>query len=182
MSNLKKIERKDLDMLLEWRNREDVRLNFFHHQIITKAEHYDWFEKLAKDKSKEVLIYYQDNQALGLVSFSKLSFAKQENQTEEILTNRTAEWGFYSGEPEIKGIGTKMALAAFEYAFKKLDLDFIDSQVLEFNQKSINYHLKLGFEITNIEKNAYQRDKKFYDIYHLKLSKQKYFSMTAHMD
>ena len=129
------MEHKDLEIVLSWRNRDEIRLNMINDSIIKIEEHLKWFNKIKEQKNLEFLIFSINDVPVGIVNFSN-------------ITDHCCDWGFYIGAKKSpKGSGTVMAYYAIEYVFKKYNLlHNINSEVIAFNDASINFHKSLGFK------------------------------------
>ncbi|MBP3946185.1 MULTISPECIES: UDP-4-amino-4,6-dideoxy-N-acetyl-beta-L-altrosamine N-acetyltransferase [unclassified Psychrobacter] len=161
--NFRKLVDEDINRLYEWRNRDEIRLNMYNHDIIDYETHVSWFNKVGQDSTNQYFIYEQDGNPLGLVSFTNID-----------SSNKTASWAFYSANVSIRGIGSEMERLALDYAFKHLELNKLYCEVLDFNFPVVKFHRKHGFKIEGIKKQHYCRDGKYYDVYQLSLFKKDY--------
>ena len=135
MFSIRRMEREDLEIVLSWRNRDEIRLNMINDSIIKIEEHLKWFNKIKEQKNLEFLIFSVNNVPVGIVNFYN-------------ITDHCCDWGFYIGaEKSPKGSGTVMAYYAIEYILKKYTLlHNINSEVIAFNDASIHFHKNLGFK------------------------------------
>ncbi len=140
----------DLDRVLAWRNHEDVRRYMYSQHLISAKEHQNWFEKSASDPLRHLLIFQQDDISSGFVHFNL-----QANQ-------RIADWGFYLAPEAKKGTGSLLGLHALNYAFHQIGLHKVCGQALNFNQQSIRFHLKMGFQQEGILKDQYVDEQQGY--------------------
>jgi len=124
----------DLNIVLAWRNHQDVRRYMYTQHEISLDEHQRWFESALTDPHKHLLIFEVNHQALGFVSFSEAG-------NEEV-----ANWGFYVAPDAPKGSGRQLGQAALSHAFTKLNLHKVCGQALAFNARSIQLHQTLGFQ------------------------------------
>jgi len=132
---LKDIDENDLPFLLNWRNQESIREVMFNSNMILWAQHNQWFNKLQKNDSAISKIFYFDNIPYGVLNITQID-----------LVNNTCEWGFYIGSLTApKGIGTILGYTALNYIFQELHVRKLFAQVFDFNDKSINFHNKMGF-------------------------------------
>jgi UDP-4-amino-4,6-dideoxy-N-acetyl-beta-L-altrosamine N-acetyltransferase len=132
---IRRMQKDDLDLVLEWRNCPGVRCNMISNHIISKAEHSAWYEKKSVDDNYRLLIATKNHVRFGFVQIKI-------NQTEKI-----GEWGFYRDPLRNKGSGTELAKLAINYAFVDLDLHELWGFVLKKNIRSINFHKKNGFTV-----------------------------------
>jgi UDP-4-amino-4,6-dideoxy-N-acetyl-beta-L-altrosamine N-acetyltransferase len=149
-----------LDIVLKWRNSDDVRKNMYTSRQITKEEHLAWFEAISKSMTKRYFIFELDSKPLGVIGFVDIN-----------LTSRSSSWAFYSGDTAIRGIGSLMELTALDYAFNELKLEKLYCEVLEFNDSVIKFHKKHGFQQEGIFRKHHFDEGKFYDVHRLAIFK-----------
>ena len=123
----------DLETVLAWRNDANVRRYMFTQHEISPSEHRQWFERASNDPKRHLLIYECVGIPLGFVSI------------DEVALGGIADWGFYMAPDAAKGAGRALGIAALCYAFDTIDLHKLCGRVLAFNERSIQFHLKLGF-------------------------------------
>lgn len=134
-AELKDITEDDLQLLLKWRNQESIREVMFNSDMILWEQHSQWFNKLQRSDSVISKIFYFDHIPYGVLNITQVD-----------LINHTCEWGFYIGSPHApKGMGTILGYTALNYIFKELHIRKLSAQVFDFNNKSINFHNKMGF-------------------------------------
>ena len=130
---IREIREGDLPMLLSWRNHPSIGRFMLSNHLISIEEHEAWFfGELKNPKYKRLLIEEQGN-SIGYVQF-KLSSFKNE-----------AIWGFYKKPESPHEYGKKLGITALNYAFMTLKMEKIHGHVFTINQKSIAFHLSLGF-------------------------------------
>jgi UDP-4-amino-4,6-dideoxy-N-acetyl-beta-L-altrosamine N-acetyltransferase len=133
--HLRRMEEKDLEMVLKWRNSDHVRANSLNNQIITLDEHRSWFEKVKHSSDAICMIFECNRKILGVVNLTNID-----------KKNNKCKWGFYLGEEDLpKGTGTVMGYLGLEFAFDEIGFRKITGEVLAFNTRSIQFHEKLGF-------------------------------------
>lgn len=123
----------DLEIVLSWRNHEQVRRYMFARHLISKDEHEVWYSKANGDPQQHLLIYEVDGKRRGFARF-RLMDAMQ-----------IAQWGFYSAPKAERGIGRGLGRSALDYAFERLGLHRVQGEVIEYNSASVRLHEKLGF-------------------------------------
>lgn len=123
----------DLEQVLQWRNHPDVRRYMYTTHEISSSEHSEWYARASVNPAVTLLIYQQDGQAQGFVSFSRTR------------SWPVAEWGFYLAPDAPKGSGRALAGQALNYAFTEMMLQKVCGQALGFNKRSIGFHTALGF-------------------------------------
>lgn len=146
----------DLDQVLAWRNLKQVRENMYTHHVISPQEHRAWWERSRNDSSTRLFMFEMDGVAAGVITFSRYSGP-----------DGVATWAFYSGDTSRRGIGSAMELAALRHAFGELRVRKLECEVLDFNDKVTTFHLKHGFRVEGIFRDAYVRDGAHHDIWRL---------------
>lgn len=132
---LKEINESDLVFLLDWRNHAFIREVMFNSEVISWEQHSQWFHKLQQSDTAISKIFYFDNIPYGLLNITQID-----------PVNNTCEWGFYIGSLTApKGMGTILGYTALNYIFQEFHIRKLSAQVFEFNNKSINFHNKMGF-------------------------------------
>jgi UDP-4-amino-4,6-dideoxy-N-acetyl-beta-L-altrosamine N-acetyltransferase len=125
---------RDLPQVLQWRNHPDIRRYMYTRHEITAEEHRRWFERASADDTQCLLVFELDEIPLGFVKFQVLP------------EGHVADWGFYASPDAPPGTGRKLGQAALAYAFGSLQLHKVCGQALGFNERSIKFHLSLGFQ------------------------------------
>ncbi|WP_405115843.1 UDP-4-amino-4,6-dideoxy-N-acetyl-beta-L-altrosamine N-acetyltransferase [Paenibacillus sp. FSL K6-1217] len=119
----------------EWRNADHIRPYMNHDGMIPLEEHHRWMNAVAGDTSRLLRICYYLDTPVGFVQFSQID-----------RSHKTCEWGFYIGEKNSPpGSGTRMGILALDHIFREEKLSKVCAQILDFNQRSLSYHHKLGF-------------------------------------
>ncbi|NQX44480.1 UDP-4-amino-4,6-dideoxy-N-acetyl-beta-L-altrosamine N-acetyltransferase [Paenibacillus tritici] len=132
---LKELSREHSTLIWEWRNAAHVRPFMNHDGLIPLEEHHKWLNSIAKDASRLVRICYYQAKPIGFVQFSQIN-----------LEHQTCEWGFYIGNQDCpRRSGTIMGILALELIFQERQMRKVCAEILDFNQKSLSYHRKLGF-------------------------------------
>jgi UDP-4-amino-4,6-dideoxy-N-acetyl-beta-L-altrosamine N-acetyltransferase len=123
----------DLPIVLSWRNHEDVRRFMFTQHVISMDEHISWFARASVDPNRHLLIYQMGDKPLGFINIH------------EIAAGGIAEWGFYAAPDAPRGTGSALGRSVLQHAFQALNLHKLCGHAIEFNERSIRFHLSLGF-------------------------------------
>ncbi len=162
---LKPISNQDLKIVLKWRNSKRIKSFMYTDHQITWKEHYQWFESLKTNSQKKVfMLYYKATYPLGLVNFTNIS-----------KKNARCYWGFYIGEANApKGSGTIMGILALDKIFNEENIHKVCSEVIHTNNKSLNYHRKLGFVTEGRLVDHLWKDNRFLDVIPMALFQEKW--------
>lgn len=132
---LRSLEKKDLELVLSWRNDPAVRQAMYSQHEITWEEHQLWFQRMQVDESTRWYLYLnKDNEPNGVVYFTEWNAGQS-----------TAFWGFYANVGATPGTGMRMSLDALGYAFNQLGIQKLNAEVLASNPRSLEMHKKVGF-------------------------------------
>lgn len=144
----------DLNLILEWRNKDSIRSVMFNSEIITSEQHHNWFTDLNKSQSNITKIFSFDGIPYGVLNINKID-----------KINNSCEWGFYIGsQSSPKGMGTILGYTALNYIFDELLIRKISAQVLDNNSRSIYFHEKLGFSKEGILREQIVRNNSYLDV------------------
>ena len=142
----------DLERVLAWRNHPEVRRYMYTQHEITLEEHSRWFERATQDRSRHLLIFENDAVPLGFINIH------------QIATGGIADWGFYAAPDAPKGTGRQLGQAALRYAFTEAGLHKLCGQALAYNDKSIQFHLSLGFTQEGILRQQHFDGQHYHDV------------------
>lgn len=167
-SNLQKLTFSDLEMVRNWRNNPEVRKYMYTQHEISSDEHVAWYSKVSNDPLKTILIYRDNNKrAVGCVN---LTFSE---------STKHCNWGFYLSPNAQKGDGAKMGFKVIQYVFEMTDTVKLRGEVLEFNERSIRYHLRLGFRQEGGSVKRRFDEKKSHDVIHFGMNSRDYIAAKS---
>jgi len=132
VGRVRRMAHDDLARVLAWRNHPEVRRYMYTCHEIGMEEHARWFERASQDARKHLLIFEQGGQPLGFVNIG-------------LSAETVADWGFYIAPEAPRGSGRALGRAALAHAFGELGLHKVCGQALAFNERSVRFHLSLGF-------------------------------------
>lgn len=137
---LRAIEKKDLNKLLEWRNKPDFRLFFREYRELSMDNQLQWYEKYVLNDPNTRM------------------FAIVELETEELIgacglcyidwVNRNADFSIYIGKDDlyIDGVYAIDAANVMEkYGFEELNLHRLWAEIYSIDEKKIEFFEELQF-------------------------------------
>lgn len=138
------IQKKDLELIREWRNSKEVSKYMYSDSEISMEDQEKWFTSIHTSESSKYWIIEHDNKQLGVASLNMIN-----------KTFNSCYWAFYLGDTSIRnaGIGAKVEFLILDYVFNTLKLNKLRCEVFVFNDKVIKMHEKFGFR-----REAYYRD------------------------
>lgn len=142
----------DLERVFAWRNSYAVRRYMLTQHEISMDEHRQWFEFASQDPMRRLLIVEEGDVGLGFVQFK------------DVAPGGVADWGFYASPEAPKGAGSRLGVAALDFAFYTLELHKVCGQALASNEASIRFHRKLGFQQEGILRHQHRIDGAYLDL------------------
>ena len=71
--NLRPVEKKDYEKILEWRNDPDVRINSLTQHIISIDEHIEYWNDFLKNITNFAFVVTQDNKDIGVLKLKNIN-------------------------------------------------------------------------------------------------------------
>lgn len=152
MSGIRLMTEGDLEQVLFWRNHPDVRRYMYSQHEISLEEHARWFSRVSQDPGRHLLVFEVNRTARGFL------------QIHQIASGGIADWGFYADPDAPKGTGRALGDAALRYAFDTLGLHKLCGQALAFNERSIHFHLSLGFQREGVLRLQHFDGEQYHDV------------------
>ncbi|MDO9093335.1 MAG: GNAT family protein [Rubrivivax sp.] len=139
---LRAIEASDLDQLLAWRNRPELRRFFREYRELNATQQRQWFDsKVNGDPSTRMFaIVHQDTDTLlGAAGLCYIDWI-----------NRTADFSLYIGHEGLyidDTLAPDVAVTMIDYAFDELGLNRLWSEIYAFDEAKASFFQKLGFTL-----------------------------------
>ncbi|WOD18676.1 GNAT family N-acetyltransferase [Paraburkholderia kirstenboschensis] len=135
---LRLLEESDLPVTLEWRNRDGARQHFKTSDVLTWAQHYQWFGRY-QAKADDIVFMVEDlatRKRVGQVAIYSIDPA-----------SGRAEVGRFVVAPEFAGQGRmrEAIVALMRFAANQLSLSSVYLEVFETNLRARRLYRTLGF-------------------------------------
>lgn len=156
LGQLSCIQDSELELVLSWRNAPEVRLKMYTTHEISLAEHLTWWQETRQREDKKYLIYKRGGKPFGIVGFTLIN-----------KKNSNCSWAFFAAPNAPRGTGSLMEFLAIDHAFRILELNKLNCEVLEFNCQVIKLHKKFGFQLEGILRQNYKRGNDYFDVHQL---------------
>ena len=154
---LRLMEEADTDLIIAWRNREDVRRNFIYREPFTRQGHENWVNTMIRPGRavQMIIVDSADDTPLGSVYIRDID-----------RRHLKAEYGIFIGVPQARGrgIGTAAARLMLRYCFEEEGLHRIYLRALAGNRQAIRSYEKAGFVREGCLREDVCIDGEFYDI------------------
>jgi len=142
LQNFLELSTKESQMILEWRNNDNIRTWMDYKEIISIKEHQSFMKTLSETNEKVYFLVRKDKILLGVIDFIHID-----------KKNSSAEMGLYS-KPQLKGLGYLLMREILFYAFHTLKIHTIYARIRPDNDKAISLYKKFNFKQT-------KKDEKF---------------------
>lgn len=152
VTDVRPMNKRDLGQVLSWRNHPDVRRYMFTQHEISFDEHARWFAQASQDPERHLLVFEINRTPRGFIN------------VHQIATGGIADWGFYAAPEAPKGSGRAIGEAALRYAFETIGLHKLCGQALAFNERSIRFHLNLGFQREGVLRQQHFDAQQYHDV------------------
>ncbi len=154
---LRPITEDDTQLIVNWRNQENVKKYFFFREEFTGEMHRNWIKtKLETGEAAQFIVCLKDGDIpVGSTYLRDINYEE-----------KTAEYGVFLGEESIrgKGIGKEVLNLTLKFAWEELLLEKVYARAISTNAPSINSFLNSGFRVEEEVKNVPCSDGSYADM------------------
>lgn len=147
---LRAIERSDLSILLEWRNKPEYRKYFREYKELSSENQSNWYEKVVLNDRNTIMFTIEELTTKRLLGACGLCYID--------WVNRSADFSIYIGADNLY-IDAKYADdAAFimmRYGFEELGLHRLWSEIYDYDHQKIKFFERLGFSRDGVHREAH---------------------------
>ncbi len=153
---LKRLTENELEMLMNWRMREDISKGMFNTVKLTLEGQKAWFEKIKNDNTQIRWIIYCDGVPVGSMYLTDIDY-----------NNKRCESGWFVAEKEYRSLKLAMALQQnmYDYVFDTLKLNKIYGYILDNNKMVLRLVKTCGIEEEGLLKKHILKNGIFHDVY-----------------
>ena len=134
---IRRVDKKDTDLLWDWVNDTDVRSNSLNSESIGKISHQEWLNN--KIQSEDTLMYILESEG---IPFSQIRFDRVNQDDAEIDISVAKEF-------RLRGLGTLTLINTRLRAIEHLGIIRLIGTVLETNKGSCKTFINAGFRENN---------------------------------
>ncbi len=128
------LDTHDRDLILKMRNHPNVKKWMYTQDNISKINHIDFIKGLEGDVERDYFLVKCKEQVVGSINFTSVG------------VQNSVEFGIYVNPFEIvKNLGRILEESACYYAFDKLHVSKITLEVLENNDRAVNFYTNNGY-------------------------------------
>lgn len=156
----------DLVEILSIRNQPAVRNNMYTNHEIGAEEHRNWASGLRKSDDRKFFAVESDGEIVGVAGLSLIN-----------SLHKRADWAFYISEKcQGRGIGSALERQFIDFVFARFDVEKLNCEVIEFNEKVVAMHERFGFIREGFRRDHVIRDGKKYGAVLLGITKTEWES------
>ena len=95
--------------------------------------------------------------------------------------NKNAFYGILIGKSNLRGKGYAFdaLMAIMRYAFMDLGLNRLDTDIISYNVRSLQFHLKGGWKQEGVRRNWFYRNGQYYDKVIIGIAREDYFDLLS---
>ena len=165
---LRAIEPKDLNVILQWRNNENLRKNFREYREFSLLQINKWYESMIQDHKFEMFIIFdlETNESIGVAGITYVDWV-----------NRHGDVHFYIGKGEAwidKVYAPKAINLVLDYGFNIMNLNKLWAEIYEIDVKKLNFFKQLGFKVDANLRDHYYYKGTYYTSHILSLLRNEY--------
>lgn len=159
---LRKLTENDLEVLMNWRMREDISSTMFTDVKLTLDGQKKWFEGIEKDSTQIRWIIFADDIPIGSMYLTNIDYQ-----------NRRCESGWFVAEKSHRSLQLAMALQqnSFDFAFDVINLNRIYGYVIDTNLYVVRLLKLCGIQEEGILKQHAMKGGIFHDVYCVGITK-----------
>lgn len=163
---LRKIEEKDLEMIMNWRMLPEVTKYMYTDPILTLEDQMKWYKNIMTSNTEKYwIIALEDGTDVGVLSINNID-----------TKNKHCSWAYYIADIAArgKGLGRILECNIYDYVFFKMNLNKLWGEVLEFNTKVISIHEKFGSKIEGTFKEHIYKNGEFHNVVCVAITKKEW--------
>ncbi len=131
--NFTSLSRDEKELILSWRNDDNIRKWMYNKEKIPLKDHLNYIESLKNREDRLYLLVLENDIPVGVIDFTSI---------DKIC--KTAEIGLYAN-PSLKGKGEILMKNIIKYAFETLNLNSLYANLLFNNDKAFQLYKKFDF-------------------------------------
>ncbi len=144
-----------LELIREWRMREDITKYMNTDPKITSDQQKEWFHKVSKDETQHHWIVLVDEVPSGVINVFDID-----------RTNDRCSWGYYVANNEVRSLKLALTLewSIYEYVFNTLKLHKLCNETFVENKQVVKLHLLCGGHEDGIMKEHIYKNGQYFDV------------------
>ena len=153
---LKRLTENELELLMNWRMREDISATMLTSVNLTLEGQYKWFKRIDNDESQIRWVIYYDDMPIGSMYITDIDYS-----------NKRCESGWFIAEQKHRSLKLAKDLQqnVYDYAFDILKMNRIYGYVINSNTHLLNFLVRVcGLNSEGVLQQHVYKDGEFRDI------------------
>jgi UDP-4-amino-4,6-dideoxy-N-acetyl-beta-L-altrosamine N-acetyltransferase len=159
---LKRLTENELELMMNWRMREEIARGMFTDVKLTLEGQKKWFKKIKNDKTQIRWVIYIDDAPVGSMYLTDIDYV-----------NKRCESGWFVAEKGASSFKFALGLQQnmFDYAFDTLKLNRNYGYVIDTNAGVLKILKLLGLEEEGVMRQHVFKDGEFHDVHVVAMTK-----------
>lgn len=152
---LRRLTENELELIMNWRMREDISQSMFTSEKLTLEGQKKWYEKIKNDPSQIRWVIYIDDVPVGSIYLYDIDYS-----------NKRCASGWFVAEKEYRSLELAIALQhnLYDYVFENLKLNRIYGYVIDNNKMVVKLLNLCGMQTEGQLKEHVNKDGVFHDV------------------
>jgi len=161
------VNENDLDIIMEWRNKQEIMKCFFNRNKLTSEGQINWYSKYVNDVTDHMfMIITNDNIPIGTMALYHIDDTTSKAEYGRALI---AAEGFQG-----KGFAKEALNLILRYAFDTLKLNRVFLEVFSDNTQAIKLYERCGFITEGLQREHFYDGSQFRDVLVMGILKREY--------
>ena len=154
MLEWRKLREEYLEVVRQWRMREDITRGMYTDPVITPEQQQQWFKQISADPTQMHWVVLRDAKPIGLTSISAAS-----------QVHKCCQTGGYIAEDRDFAAVIAVEYGLLKVAFDVLGMNRVQAEVLSNNMRIVKMHEMEGYTTEGVLRQAVCKNGQYYDIY-----------------
>lgn len=165
---VREIRDEDLELIIGWRMDPDITKYMNTNPKLTLEGQRKWLDSISKDDSCMYWIVELDGRPVGLIDIVDIDWEAG-----------NSSWGYYIGEKDARSLilAISLEMSLYDYVFDVLGFKELHNEVFSLNAGVVKLHIACGNELVREVKGEVEKEGVLYDITHLTISKDRWYSL-----
>ncbi len=154
MIEWRKLKEEHLEVVRQWRMREDITAGMYTDPVISPNDQKEWYAQVSCDPTQKYWVTVRCGKPIGLVSLTKIS-----------QMNKSCVTGGYIAEDRDFAAVIANEYGLLKVAFDVLGMNRVQAEVLSNNMRVVKMHEMEGYTTEGICRQAVCKYGQYYDVY-----------------
>lgn len=164
-TTLRRIEEKDLEMIMAWRMDPDITRYMNTDPKLTLEGQREWLKRIETDDTVLYWLIEAEGVPAGIICLIEIDWE-----------NKTSSWGYYIGEKKCRSLKLALSLemSLYDFVFDELGFEGLRNEVFALNKGVVKLHEACGSSIVRIGKDEVTKNGESFDIVHINITREEW--------